>query len=214
MQKIAIFLRKSAAENNFRKVLLAAFKEQSFIHTTICSGFFQERGKYFSSNCFINNMPMYPCNRVVDVVGVYNGIWKNDFNQFVQNLKTINCGCGTPIKINKRRISGYHWHAKIFIAADSEGPQLGIIGSSNITSRAFGLMPQWNFEADVILWNNANPAAKAIMDFIFQENNSISQNSVIVSEYLQEDPANRNLSLQQRLLSLRSEIEETSKVVE
>ena len=210
MQKIAIFLRKLSAENNFRRVLLAAFKEQSFIRTTICSGFFQERGKYFSSNCFLAHMPPCPCNRIVDVIGVYNGIWKNDFDHFVNNLKTASCGCGIPITINKRRISRYHWHAKIFIAADTEGPQLGIIGSSNITSRAFAVFKQWNFEADVILWNDNNPAAKAIMAFLSEKTESKNQDNIFVSHYLQEDPANQNLSLQERLLSLRNEIENIS----
>ena len=93
-----------------------------------------------------------------------NGIWKGDFDSFVLGLRTFDCPCcGKPLNVQKRRIKRYHWHAKIFLASNSQGPQLGIIGSSNITSRAFGLTEAWNFEADVILWNNINPTAKQVM---------------------------------------------------
>ncbi len=156
MEKIAIVLRKSETENKFREVILGAFKQDGFVDIHICSGFFQERGKYFASNCFIANAAKISCKRNVNTVGVYNGIWKGDFDSFVAGLRKIKCSCGTPLNVIKRKIKRYHWHAKIFIASDSNGPQLGVIGSSNITSRAFGLTTAWNFEADVILWNDSN----------------------------------------------------------
>lgn len=214
MERVAIFLRKSATENNFRRVLLSAFREDDFEHITICSGFFQERGKYFASDCFIKSPPHLACKRTVDVVGVYNGIWKGDFDKFVIGLRKITCGCGSPINIIKKRIKRYHWHAKIFIASDHNGPQLGIIGSSNITSRAFGLLPQWNFESDVILWNDSNPTAKKVMTSLFAENASNDATSIIVSDYSPEDTLNKGLTLQRRLSLLEEEINELSEEIE
>lgn len=215
MEKVAIILRKSQIENKFRDVILGAFKQDKFNTIHICSGFFQERGKYFASNCFIAESPKISCKRKVIVVGVYNGIWKGDFDSFVTGLRKIKCLChGTPLHVIKRKIRRYHWHAKVFIASDSKGPQLAVIGSSNITSRAFGLTKLWNFEADVILWNDSNKTAKKIMAGVFDNTNEDNIDGVIVSNYSSEDEINHGLSLQDRMKRLIKEIEEVSDVIE
>ena len=214
MDKVAIFLRKSESENRFREVILGSFKKEEFNDIKICRGFFQERGKYFASDCFMSVAPLISCDRKVSAVGVYNGIWKGDFDSFVAGLRKIKCLCGISLQVIKRRIKRYHWHAKIFIASDEQGPQLGIIGSSNITSRAFGLTKQWNFEADVILWNDANPTAKQVMQHIFESINDNNASSVIVSNYAPDDIVNQGLSLQDRLRNLSIEIDELSEVIE
>lgn len=214
MEKVAIFLRKSEAENRFREVILGCFNAHDFSEIMICSGFFQERGKYFASDCFKSAAPPLVCHRKVSVVGVYNGIWKGDFDRFSSEIGQIKCPCGVLMHVDKRKIKRYHWHAKIFIASDDDGPQLGVIGSSNITSRAFGITKSWNFEADAILWNSANPAADAVMGEIFESVTDNNAGSVIVSNYAIEDRVNQGLSLRRRLQDLIAEIEGMSEIVE
>tara|TARA_B100001750_G_scaffold196569_1_gene168805 strand:+ start:92 stop:766 length:675 start_codon:yes stop_codon:yes gene_type:complete len=214
MEKVAIFLRKSEAENRFRQVILGSFNVHDFSEIMICSGFFQERGKYYASDCFKSAAPLLVCHRKVSVVGVYNGIWKGDFDRFSSEIGQIKCPCGVSMHVAKRRIKRYHWHAKIFIASDDDGPQLGVIGSSNITSRAFGITKSWNFEADAILWNSANPAADAVMGEIFESVTDNNASSVIVSNYAIEDKVNQGFSLRKRLQDLVAEIEEMSEIVE
>ncbi|RBM84012.1 hypothetical protein DLR74_18130 [Vibrio paracholerae] len=214
MEKVAVFLRKEEAINKFRDVILDSFQESEFTDITICSGFFQERGKYFASDCFKRFTPVFACERTTKVVGVYNGIWKGDFDTFALKMGNITCSCGTKMKIEKRRVKRYHWHAKIYIASDIDGPQLGVIGSSNMTSRAFGNNTQWNFEADVVLWNDANEKAKRIMSQIFESNSDSDASSIIVSTYSTDEPANRGLTLQKRLQLLLEEIESFSEIVE
>lgn len=214
MEKVAIFLRKSEAENRFREVILGCFNTHDFTEIMICSGFFQERGKYFASDCFKSAAPPLVCQRKVSVVGVYNGIWKGDFDRFTREVGQIKCPCGIAMHVDKRKIKRYHWHAKIFIASDHDGPQLGVIGSSNITSRAFGITKSWNFEADAILWNSNNPAADSVMGQIFESVTDNNAGSVIVSNYAIEDRVNQGLTLRRRLQDLIAEIEGMSEIVE
>ncbi|EHK4786421.1 hypothetical protein ACGT22_22415 [Vibrio parahaemolyticus] len=63
MEKVAVFLRKEEAINKFRDVILDSFQESEFTDITICSGFFQERGKYFASDCFNSFTPVLACQR-------------------------------------------------------------------------------------------------------------------------------------------------------
>jgi hypothetical protein len=214
MEKVAIFLRKEEAINKFRDVILNSFQASEFTDITICSGFFQERGKYFASDCFKRFTPKLTCKRTTKVVGVYNGIWKGDFDTFAQKMSNITCTCKTQMNIEKRRVKRYHWHAKIYIASDVNGPQLGVIGSSNMTSRAFGDGASWNFEADVVLWNDSNKKAQEIMSQIFRSNADSDASSIIVSNYATDDLANRGLTLQRRLELLLEEIDSFSEIVE
>lgn len=214
LEKVAIILRKSKAENRFREIILQSFQSNAFSALTICSGFFQERGTYFASSCFAARPPKWPCRKQVTTVGVYNGIWKRDFDSFAVGLGSIACSCGKSLPVTKRRVRGYHWHAKVFIASDANGPQLGVIGSSNITSRAFGIAKAWNFEADAVLWNEAHPGASKVIDAALAVDQDSDPGAIIVSVYDRNDPRNRGLSLQERLGQLLADIDGVSDVVE
>jgi HKD family nuclease len=59
------------------------------------------------------------------------------------------------------RIPRMGWHAKVFLAKSAGNPVLAVIGSSNITRRAFGEFPQFNYECDVVMWMELKQTSKA-----------------------------------------------------
>jgi phosphatidylserine/phosphatidylglycerophosphate/cardiolipin synthase-like enzyme len=221
LQKIAIILRKNSTPNIFREIILSSFGAHEFDELLICSGFFQEKkGKktsFLASQSFATKAPQYPCKKNITTVGIYNNIWKKQYDDFTTALANIKCSCGTSLVVKKRQIKKYHWHAKVFIASSNTKPIIGIIGSSNITSRAFGALASWNYEADVVLWDDSNKVASKIISEAF-ESNLIEQqqpsNEIIVSNYAIRDLRNRGLTLSQRLATLQQDIENLSSAVE
>jgi phosphatidylserine/phosphatidylglycerophosphate/cardiolipin synthase-like enzyme len=215
MERVAIILRKSSAINRFRRIILDCFASDEFDEHLLCSGFFQERGKYFASSCFATSTPKHPCHKSITVVGVYNKIWSGDFDKFIIGLRNIKCSCGNPLKVRRRKVLRYHWHAKVFVAFKKGAPLIGIIGSSNITGRAFGLLKDWNYEADVVLWNDAHATSKQIIDSALEVTEEDSPAfGVIVSNYAADDPANRGLTMQEKLIKLIEEINQASTEIE
>lgn len=215
MERVAIILRKAEVPNRFRKIVLGCFESNDFNENLICSGFFQERGKYFASTCFAAAAPCFPCSKKVTLVGVYNKAWSGDFDTFALGLSGIRCGCGTPVTVVKRKMRRYHWHAKVFVASKNGEPAVAVIGSSNITARAFGIRKDWNYEADVVLWDDSNNAAQAIVRGALESADTDSEGfGIIVSDYSSNDPINRGLTMQQKLRRLFTEIQESSDVVE
>ncbi|MCK9622300.1 MAG: hypothetical protein M0R47_17395 [Methylobacter sp.] len=214
MERVAIILRKSHAINRFREIILRAFQEPDLNELLLCSGFFQDRTNYQASACFAASAPNLPCQKQLTSVGLYNMMWRSDYDSFISGLRSITCPCGRPVNVEKRRVKKYHWHAKVFIAKKHSIPVLGIIGSSNITSRAFGTSAQWNYEADVVLWNDGDSVASSIISGVLGSLDDNDPFSVVVSDYASEDPLNRGLSLEQRLLDLHRQIIDVSEVVE
>jgi len=112
--------------------------------------------------------------------------------------------CG--ISVNAKLTASYKWHAKIFILKKGEEPIFGIIGSSNMTSRAFGVCKQFNFEADVVLWDNKYPELVNLTskssEFLSGENNI---NDLIYADYDVEK--NNQISIVERLKQLEKELD-------
>lgn len=86
-------------------------------------------------------------NRVVSAKSSY----QERYEAFLSNL--------IPFLINKRksiRIDAYihdNWHAKVSVKADNGTPFAAIIGSSNLTSTAYGnFTNNFNSECDVLIW--------------------------------------------------------------
>ncbi len=134
-------------------------------------------------------------------VGLYSYTWKNQYLIFGQNIKTLN---PTPnFTFIQKRMKGMNWHSKIFIAKSSNVPVVGVIGSSNITSRAFGTQSPFNYECDVIMWSEINSVINQAI------NNAIGDagegSGVIVANYDAIHPANQE-TLEQRLILLEKEI--------
>lgn len=95
------------------------------------------------------------------------------------------------------------WHAKVFLAKQGNRPLVGIIGSSNITRRAFGELKKFNYECDVVMWDESVPEVDAAISAAIGNPGNISD--VIVTNYDDKHAANRQ-PLQDRLLSLEAEI--------
>ncbi|AXJ05418.1 hypothetical protein CFN16_15200 [Pseudomonas fluorescens] len=95
------------------------------------------------------------------------------------------------------------WHAKVFLAKQGNVPLVGIVGSSNITRRAFGLDKDFNYECDVVFWDETVPEIDKAISLAIGDPGEVSD--VIVTTYDENHPANR-LPLQVRLLSLEAEI--------
>ena len=214
MGRVAIILRKAHAVNRFREIILSSFQEPRLNNILLCSGFFQDRANYQASACFKASAPHFPCEKNLTTVGLYNAIWRKDYDTFTNSLRSIKCQCGQPINVQKRRVSRYRWHAKVFIASENDRPMIGIIGSSNITNRAFGPSTQWNYEADVVLWSAKDPTANAIVRGAIDRVEDNNPFGVVVSDYAADDPLNRGLSLEERLIALREEVLNISDAVE
>lgn len=214
MERVAIILRKAHAINRFREIILRSFQEPKLNNILICSGFFQDRANYQASACFVASAPHLPCTKNLISVGLYNAIWRKDYDAFTKGLRSIKCACGKPMNLEKRRVSKYHWHAKVFIASEDDRPLLGIIGSSNITNRAFGPSKQWNYEVDVVLWNSQDTIVNAIVSGALGGLDDDNPFGVVVSDYAADDSLNSGLSLEARLIALREEIINVSDIAE
>lgn len=95
------------------------------------------------------------------------------------------------------------WHAKVFLAKIGVEPVVAIIGSSNITRRAFGEEKDFNHECDVVFWDEKNATVNSTVENAIGDPGDISD--VIVANYDDNHRANR-IPLIERLKSLESEI--------
>lgn len=128
----------------------------------ISSGFFQEAapgvaGTYNASEepLFKQNLSITNANLIL--VGIYSsGIWMNRYMSFGTKIAA---GPVNPVNTFGFRAANF-WHAKTFTALDGLGnPIIAVIGSSNITTRAFGTTPgnlsktnnDFNIECDVVM---------------------------------------------------------------
>jgi hypothetical protein len=204
-QFVAILLRKTSAVNRFRQIILRAINDNSFDEFLICSGFFQENIHYRASNSFTFTRTT-PCR--LTTVGVYNWLWKAQYDSFVAEMRKKTTRAGAHIPVTSLRIPRFHWHAKVFIAKSNGIAKLGIIGSSNITRRAFDTDKRFNHECDVVLWIDSNIAASGAVRSSLESLDNPAE--VILAGYNPDDPINRSLTLPKRLLDLEEEIRKIS----
>lgn len=201
MNRIAIFLRKGMYPNHFRETILRTLHSSCVDEALLCSGFFQNNDAYAAGPEF-KLIPFRDCSPLrLTVLGLYSNMWKGQFNDFYRDLAVTNpCVC---ISLQKRRLKGAHWHAKVFIAKANGQPVVGLIGSSNITSRAFGVLPRFNQECDVLFWDEGNSQINTAVEEAIGDIGDGS--GVIVANY--DDSFRTNgTPLRMRLLSLEDEI--------
>lgn len=204
-QKAAIFLRRSASINRFRSVLGGCLTAPSLTEAIVASGFFQERANFAASKLFNLGRGAHCQPLTLTFVGVYNGHWVPQFNDFVSSVRASNHTGG--VTVTKRRAKGLRWHAKTFIGSVRGVPRVGIIGSSNMTRPAADTTAPFNYEADVVLWYEADAEINSVMST--QLANIDGDHGVIVTTY-DQGGANGALSLGDRLKVLRDEILNTS----
>lgn len=201
MRRVAIFLRKSGSTNKFRAAILGTLRTDLVDNALLCSGFFQENARYSAGADFdlISHRTGTPLK--VTTLGLYSYSWKAQYATFFTQLQTQNKAlCFSAIQM---RIPSMGWHAKVFLAKGGNVPLVGIIGSSNITRRAFGLDKDFNHECDVVFWDESKPEIDRAITTAIGDVGDISD--VIVTNYDDNHPANRQ-PLQSRLLILEAEI--------
>lgn len=202
MQKIAIFLRKELRVNRFSDAVVGVLNSRSIDNAIICSGFFQEDTSYSVSTAKFNLLgrltSFSPLN--LEIFGYYHR-QRPAFLTFIRNVLHIN---HSSLGISGYRIRGDKWHAKISIAKINNIPVFASIGSSNITRRAFDNLKNFNYECDVIFWDETIPEINNIMNEIIGEEADLFP-SVVIANYDKNHPANAK-PLPDRLIDLEREI--------
>ncbi len=200
MRRVAIFLRKTGKINKFRNTILNTLRTDIVDNALLCSGFFQHDHSYSAANEF--NLLSYrqQTKLTLTVIGIYSYTWQKQYSNFFNTLKNQNTS--THFNAIQKRIKGMQWHAKVFIAKIDKNPVVGIIGSSNITKRAFGLDHRFNHECDVVLWDETIPDIERAVSAAIED---VEFSDVIVTNYDIEHRANQQ-TLQTRLINLEAEI--------
>jgi hypothetical protein len=167
----------------------------------LCSGFFQDDSKY-STGADFDLIAHRSCTPLaLTTLGLYSYSWKTQYSTFFSQIQAKNaCPCFTAVQ---RRIPSMGWHAKVFLAKASGRPLVGIVGSSNVTRRAFGELSDFNYECDVVMWEETISVIDAVVNAAIGDVGDISD--VIVTNYDEAHRANRR-PLQDRLLALEAEI--------
>ena len=201
---LAVALRTNASNNLFRNALISAINSGVGDTAYLCSGFFQEnhgRNHYRVSNDgnLIRTLAQNRINLVT--VGVYNAQWRPAYDRFVSNLR--HAGISVVQRVASR------WHAKVFILDKGTKSIFGIIGSSNLTRRAFGISDPFNYECDVYLWDKKEKKIdKTLKELI----DNYDDKYLIKSEYLLRE--NKNLSINDKLKEIKILLSENSRIVE
>jgi len=201
LNKIAIFLRKDKRVNRFREVILSTFQSPDVSEMILCSGFFQEDKHFKASKDFKNIGPSN--QKTIKLVGIYNYSWRRSYNNFHQGIIAQNSP--SHLTALRYRISGMRWHAKVMIGKQQNTPIIATIGSSNMTGRAFGINRIFNYESDVIIWDDSIQSINEAIDKSI-ETNPDNNGEVIISNYDPDDWRNGSLSLNEKVTTLEEEI--------
>lgn len=202
MNRIAIFLRKKTAHNKFRKVILETLRLGIVDNALICSGFFQDQHPAYSAGGEFDVMRHRSASPLeLTTLGLYSYSWKQQYSSFHNRLLATNNLPGFAAK--KKRIPSMGWHAKLFLAKVGKEPVVAIIGSSNITRRAFGEEKDFNYECDVVFWEEKNAIVNSTVEGAIGDPGDTSD--VIVSNYDDNHRANR-MGLIDRLKKLELEV--------
>jgi phosphatidylserine/phosphatidylglycerophosphate/cardiolipin synthase-like enzyme len=201
MRRVAIFLRNAGPVNKFRRAILNTLRTDVVDEALMCSGFFQDDKKY-SAGADLDLISHRTCAPLkLTTLGLYSYSWKAQYETFFTQLKASNqCHCFSAVQ---KRISGMGWHAKIFLAKGAGRPLVGVIGSSNITRRAFGELADFNYECDVVLWDESVAQVNAAIETAIDASDDLSD--VIVTNYDPDFRTNRS-PLPDRLLTLESQV--------
>lgn len=199
---IAILLRNQQTPNIFRDLLLNAVQLPDIKEIIICSGFFQNnfnKSVYCASTEGNLAQKLAASNAEVITVGIHNAQWKFSFDDFNNSLTTAG------VNLAVRKVSGYKWHAKVFIASTKNGPVFSLVGSSNMTRNAFSTSTPFNYEADVALWI---PQAKGVSSAVNGVLSESSPSNIIRTSY--SPNKNGGLTIRERLTQLRNDILRTT----
>jgi len=205
MNNVAFFLRNKLAENKFSEAVLAALNMPVIDSALLCSGFFQEDQSYsVSAKKFVGISRC--CHRLdLTTVGYYQG-GKTSYSTFAKGIAT-HC-CPSCVRHTPLRLKGDKWHAKVFIGKSHGEPIIAAIGSSNLTRRAFDTLKNFNYECDVLFWDEGNSNISARISALLGEVPDKSM-SVVVAKVDEKHPVNR-VPISEKLKQLELEIRSKS----
>lgn len=206
--RLIILLRKDPNVNQFRDILIDSLASGEGDECYLGSGFFQEATTvgigarhYRASQEISSNHNVFCCslngnNIKITTIGVHNPQWVRRYANFCQSL--TRCGINlTPYLLRRS------WHAKTFVLLKDNRPILGIIGSSNITRPAFSSGGTFNFEADVVMWDDSIRGIDRLISTTIESNENPF--GLVVTDY---DPdKNRGVTIDDRLKGIVSEIQ-------
>ena len=196
---LAIFLRRSHAPNLFRDSIVKSLSLGIGDRAIMCSGFFQEETPpgYMASAepGFASALAHNPIK--LTTIGVHNYGWRDRYRAFRDNMTAAGATVDAYYK------KGMNWHAKIFLLERRGRCILGIVGSSNVTRKAFGTSVPYNNECDVALWTRGAHRFGQWLDGALYESNDDFP-PVIRGSY--STRANGGISIADRLSVLREEV--------
>ena len=143
-------IRNTRTKSLFKDIIQGCIHSNIGDTIYISSGFYQEEQCYSAYNdqdsrdrSFAN----YPNKNslTVNIIGIHSYTWKTRWDDFIDRLKAGGYNVNDILK--------FKHHAKVFIYEEDGTPLLEIIGSSNITSRAYGTTAGFNTEADLVICN-------------------------------------------------------------
>jgi hypothetical protein len=106
-----------------------------------------------------------------------NSSYQERYEEFLYNLIPFLKSNLTSININAYIHN--NWHAKVAVRADQGRPFAAIIGSSNLTSTAYGVYPNnYNWECDVLIWRADYPVIREF-SFSYDENREGKDDKII-----------------------------------
>lgn len=201
MNSVAFFLRNKLNENRFSDAVLASLSLASVDAALLCSGFFQEDPSYsVSANKFST---IKRCKNRLDLttVGYYKG-GKASYAAFAAGI-AAHC-CASCVSHTQLRLPGDKWHAKIFIGKSRGDPVVAAIGSSNLTRRAFDTLKNFNYECDVLFWDETHAEINAAMSGVIGETRDESM-SEVVAKVDETHPVN-HIPIREKLRDLEHKI--------
>ena len=221
---VIVTLRENSATSCFKEFFYAIFDKYPQIdEVLICSGYYQERYRgypYEAVRETLNGLSMADKLRNiprVSLIGIRDSFgggqisdWHQSFIDFVGDLRH---DVNDP---NGDRIKAYYdnqgnWHAKEMIALVQGQAVAGIIGSSNFTAPAFGVVgtTSFNVEADTVLYDSRADMEQVVQ--IARENGGIE--TFII--HIPSDP-NRGedvLVLDQQYLKIMNMIQDRTRFI-
>ncbi len=173
---IIIIFRNSSNINLFRDYLhtLISLHGEKLI---LSSGFIAEGNRFSlldSNNMLhpLSNAVHNGLSKIIVIAGKFNTSfgrrYRQKFDNFAKKLST-NFG-NVVVKIPQDR-----WHAKVSILISNKNPIAAIIGSSNLTTTAYGINQgqNWNRECDVVIWDNRCKEATNKFREIYKEGENV-----------------------------------------
>jgi hypothetical protein len=213
---IAIFLRTSKGNSLYRDAIIRSLNSGAGNYALLCSGFLQENkatpkgpSPYratlepgFSAALATHGIQL-------DTIGIHNSTWHASYVNFCNNLSAAG------VTLVPYIMSGFQWHAKVFLLKQKSSPIFGIVGSSNLTANAFGVSnvpalvtdspfppTNFNFECDVYFWTDANIAIATIMEELIGREEIREQ--IILARY--DEQENFGSSIEDRLNDIEEQI--------